>query len=236
MDILEKLRNKLIVSCQALEDEPLHSPYIMSKMALAAKQGGASGIRANTVQDIQAIKQEVDLPIIGIIKKDFTNSRVFITPTIHEVDELYREGVDIIAFDATGQERPDDKSFKEFFSDIKAKYPDQLFMADISTFEEGINAEKMGVDIVATTLAGYTPYSKDAVPMNLVTELIEHLSVPVIAEGNFDSPEKGKKALQSGAHSVVVGSAITRPQLITEKFSQAVVELANNSTERRVIE
>ncbi|GGJ98871.1 putative N-acetylmannosamine-6-phosphate 2-epimerase [Lentibacillus kapialis] len=236
MDIMEKLRQKLIVSCQALEDEPLHSPYIMSKMALAAKQGGASGIRANTVQDIQAIKKEVNLPIIGIIKKDFANSGVFITPTVHEVDELYKEGVDIIAFDATGQERPDGISFKTFFSDIKAKYPDQLFMADISTLEEGIHAEKMGIDIVASTLAGYTPYSKHTVPMNLVTDLIDHLSVPVIAEGNFDSPEKVKKALQLGAHAVVVGSAITRPQIITEKFNQAVQEFDNNTAERRVKE
>ncbi|TFJ92478.1 N-acetylmannosamine-6-phosphate 2-epimerase [Lentibacillus salicampi] len=232
MDILEKLRQKLIVSCQALEDEPLHSPFIMSKMALAAKQGGASGIRANTVQDIRAIKQEVALPIIGIIKKDFANSGVFITPTIHEVEELYREGVDIIAFDATGQERPDGKSFREFFSDIKDKYPDQLFMADISTLEEAIGAEKAGVDIVASTLAGYTPYSKDTVPMNLLAELMEYLSVPVIAEGNFDSPDKVNKALQLGAHTVVVGSAITRPQIITEKFSQAVWDFNNNSTKR----
>src|SRR5699024_4324697 len=131
-----------------------------------------SGIRANTVQDIQAIKKEVDLPIIGIIKKDFANSGVFITPTVHEIDELYREGLDIIAFDATGRDRPDGKSLKQFFSEIKAKYPDQLFMADISTLEEGIHAEKAGVDIVAPTLAGYTTYSKDTVPMNLVTELI----------------------------------------------------------------
>ncbi len=236
MDVLEKINKALIVSCQALEDEPLHGSRMMSKMALAAEQGGASGIRANTVQDIQAIKKEVDLPIIGIIKKDFTDSDVFITPTIDEVDALYREGVDIIALDATNQKRPDGKSFKAFFSEVKATYPDQLFMADISTLEEAIHAEEAGVDIVASTLAGYTPYSKDTVPMNLVTELLEHLSIPVIAEGNFDSPEKVKKALQLGAHAVVVGSAITRPQCITEKFSQAVLELDNQSTEGKVIE
>ncbi|TRM10622.1 N-acetylmannosamine-6-phosphate 2-epimerase [Lentibacillus cibarius] len=236
MDVLEKINKALIVSCQALEDEPLHGSRMMSKMALAAEQGGASGIRANTVQDIQAIKKEVDLPIIGIIKKDFTDSDVFITPTIDEVDALYREGVDIIALDATSQKRPDGKSFKAFFSEVKATYPDQLFMADISTLEEAIHAEEAGVDIVASTLAGYTPYSKDTVPMNLVTELLEHLSIPVIAEGNFDSPEKVKKALQLGAHAVVVGSAITRPQCITEKFSQAVLELDNQSTEGKVIE
>ncbi|SFE11569.1 N-acylglucosamine-6-phosphate 2-epimerase [Lentibacillus persicus] len=235
MDILEKLSKKLIVSCQALEDEPLHSSFIMSKMALAAKQGGASGIRANTVQDIQAIKQEVDLPIIGIIKKDFDNSGVYITPTIEEVDALYREGVDIIAFDATKQMRPDGKDFQAFFSDIKENYSDQLFMADISTLDEAINAEKAGVDIVAPTLAGYTDYSEGAVPMNLLSDLLDHLSVPVIAEGNFDSPEKVKNALQMGAHAVVVGSAITRPQVITEKFSQALREFDDKSKKGKVI-
>ncbi|UOQ92338.1 N-acetylmannosamine-6-phosphate 2-epimerase [Halobacillus shinanisalinarum] len=224
MCIMEQLNKKLIVSCQALEDEPLHDAYIMSKMALAAKQGGASGIRANTVVDIQAIKQEVDLPMIGIIKKDFPESDVYITPTIHEVDELYQEGVDVIAFDATKQERPDGKSFLEFFSEVKAKYPEQLFMADVSTLEEGIQAEEAGVDIVAPTLAGYTSYSKGTVPLELVQRLVGNLSIPVIAEGNFDTPEKARQALDSGAHAVVVGSAITRPQVITEKFAEAVKE------------
>ncbi|MFD2924905.1 N-acetylmannosamine-6-phosphate 2-epimerase [Halobacillus naozhouensis] len=224
MSILEKLNKGLIVSCQALEDEPLHSAYIMSKMALAAKQGGAAGIRANTIVDIQAIKKEVDLPMIGIIKKDFPESKVFITPTIHEVEALYEEGVDIIALDATKQQRPDGKSFPEFFSEVKVKYPDQLFMADISTLEEGMEAEKTGVDIVAPTLAGYTSYSQGTVPLELVRQLVARLSVPVIAEGNFDTPEKAKQALELGAHAVVVGSAITRPQVITEKFAEAVKE------------
>ena len=224
MTVLKQLSKKLIVSCQALEDEPLHDPYIMSKMALAAKIGGASGIRANTVQDIQAIKKEVGLPIIGIIKQNYPGSNVYITPTLSEVEALYTEGVDIIAFDATKQERPDGKTFEEFFSEVKAKYPNQLFMADASTLEEAIAAEQAGVDIVATTLGGYTPYSEGTVPLELLQRMVEAVSVPVIAEGNFDTPEKAKKALELGAHAVVVGSAITRPQLITEKFVNAIQE------------
>jgi N-acylglucosamine-6-phosphate 2-epimerase len=226
MKVLDKLHKKLIVSCQALEDEPLHDSYIMSKMALAAKLGGASGIRANTVKDIQAIKQKVDLPIIGIIKKDYPDSAVYITPTLDEVDELYQEGVDIIAFDATKQERPGGQSFQDFFSEVRAKYPNQLFMADTSTLEEAIAAEKVGVDIVATTMAGYTPYSKGTVPLEVLKEVVENVRVPVIAEGNIDTPEKAKKALEIGAHAVVVGSAITRPKLITEKFANAVNALS----------
>ncbi|QKX49514.1 N-acylglucosamine-6-phosphate 2-epimerase [Planococcus glaciei] len=229
MTVLEQISKKLIVSCQALEDEPLHDPYIMSKMALAAKQGGASGIRANTVKDIQAIKKEVDLPIIGIIKQNYPGSNVYITPTMSEVDALHQEGVDIIAFDATKQERPDGKTFEQFFSEVKAKYPEQLFMADASTLEEAIAAEQAGVDIVATTLGGYTPYSEGTVPLELLERMVEIVKVPVIAEGNFDTPEKAKKALDLGAHAVVVGSAITRPQLITEKFANAIQEKISNT-------
>ncbi|ETP67696.1 hypothetical protein G159_16500 [Planococcus glaciei CHR43] len=229
MTVLEQISKKLIVSCQALEDEPLHDPYIMSKMALAAKQGGASGIRANTVKDIQAIKKEVDLPIIGIIKQNYPGSNVYITPTMSEVDALHQEGVDIIAFDATKQERPDGKTFEQFFSEVKAKYPEQLFMADASTLEEAIAAEQAGVDIVATTLGGYTPYSEGTVPLELLERMVEIVKVPVIAEGNFDTPEKAKKALDLGAHAVVVGSAITRPQLITEKFANAIQEKTSNT-------
>jgi N-acylglucosamine-6-phosphate 2-epimerase len=218
MEVLDHIKSKLIVSCQALENEPLHDSYIMSKIAFAAKLGGASGIRANSVKDIQAIKKEVDLPIIGIIKKDYPGSNVYITATTKEIDELYQEGVDIIAFDATKQVRPGDQNFQEFFAEVKAKYPNQLFMADISTLEEAIAAEKAGVDIVAITLAGYTPYSKGTIPLELLEQVLSHVSVPVIAEGNIDTPEKAKKAIELGAHAVVVGSAITRPKLITERF------------------
>ncbi|MDF2038469.1 N-acetylmannosamine-6-phosphate 2-epimerase [Cytobacillus oceanisediminis] len=222
MDVLDRIKGRLIVSCQALEDEPLHDSYIMSKMAFAAKLGGASGIRANSVKDIRAIKKEVDLPIIGIIKKDYPGSGVYITATEKEVDDLYQEGADIIAFDATKQIRPDGKGFQEFFAKVKARYPDQLFMADISTLEEAIAAEKAGVDIVATTLAGYTPYSEGVVPLELLEQVLSHVTVPVIAEGNMDTPEKAKRAIELGAHAVVVGSAITRPKLITEKFAKAI--------------
>ncbi len=222
MDVLDKISGSLVVSCQALEDEPLHDPYIMGKMALAAKMGGAAGIRANTVKDIRAIKQEAGLPIIAIIKKDYPDSPVFITPTIDEVRELYEEGVDIIAFDATNRRRPGGKDFGEFFREVKEAFPDQLFMADASTVEEALMAEEAGVDIVATTLAGYTPYSKGAVPLDVLREVTSRVSVPVIAEGNIDTPEKAAEALEIGAHAVVVGSAITRPQLITKKFADAI--------------
>ncbi|MCC4722310.1 N-acetylmannosamine-6-phosphate 2-epimerase [Salinicoccus sp. RF5] len=222
MEEVYKLKGELIVSCQALEDEPLHDAYIMSKMALAAYEGGAGGIRANTVRDIKAIKKEVDLPIIGIIKKDFENSEIYITPTMEEIDELVEEGMEVIAFDATNLIRPDGSQFEEFFKRVREKYPDQVFMADVSTVEEGMMAAETGVDIVATTLVGYTPHSHGDEPLETLEKMVSAVSVPVIAEGNMDTPEKAAKALEIGAHAVVVGSAITRPQIITKRFKDAL--------------
>ena len=135
-DVFAKVKGKLIVSCQALAEEPLHSSYIMGKMALAAAMGGAAGIRANGVSDIREIKKNVDLPIIGIIKSVYDNSDVFITPTMEEIDALHSEGVEIIALDATSRIRPDGKTISEIFPDIREKYKDQRFMADCSNFEE----------------------------------------------------------------------------------------------------
>ena len=135
--ILEKLKGGLVVSCQALENEPLHSSYIMSRMAYAAYLGGAVGIRANTIEDIIEIKKVVDLPIIGIIKAEYEDSQVYITPTLKEVQALVECGVDIIAVDATDRIRPDGKSLDEFFKEVRELYKDQLFMADCSNYEEG---------------------------------------------------------------------------------------------------
>ncbi|MGI6527381.1 MAG: N-acetylmannosamine-6-phosphate 2-epimerase [Caldicoprobacterales bacterium] len=220
--IIDRIRGKLIVSCQALPDEPLHSSYIMSRMAYAAMLGGAGGIRANTVEDIMEIKKTVDLPIIGIIKKVYPGpcENLYITPTVKEVDQLVECGVDIIALDATSRPRPDGKTLDEMFSVIRQKYPDQLFMADCSNFEEGIHAEKLGFDFVGTTLAGYTDYTAGTkLPdIPLMKKLVENLSTPVIAEGGIWSPEQLKAAMDVGVTAAVVGSAITRPMEITKYF------------------
>lgn len=181
----------LIVSCQALENEPLHSSFIMGKMALAAKEGGAVGIRANSVEDITAIKEEVDLPIIGIIKKDYPGLVPYITPTMKEVDELVNAKVDVIALDATINQDV------EFIKAVMEKYPNQKFMADISTVEEGLRAEKLGFDYIGTTLVGYTEQSKGINNFEVLDELIRQCTKPVIAEGNFDTPEKARKAMEN---------------------------------------
>lgn len=218
MNAIEKISKKLIVSCQALEDEPLFGSEHMAKMAKAAFEGGASGIRANSVVDIKAIKNEVDLPIIGIIKRDYPNSEVRITPTLKEVDELAHEGVDVIAVDATDRIRPDGRTLLEFYNEIKKQYPNQLFMADVSNLEEAIYAFHLGFDIIATTLVGYTSYTQGHDPIETLSKIISEIDAVVIAEGNINQPSKAKTALNLGAHAVVVGSAITRPQLITQTF------------------
>lgn len=223
------IQKGLIVSCQALEDEPLHSSFIMGRMALAAKQGGAKGIRANSVEDIQEIKQNVDLPIIGIIKRDYEDAEVYITATMKEIDELVTEGVDVIALDATSSSRPKNESLNDFYDDIRNKYPDQLLMADCSTVSEAIYAAELGFDYIGTTLVGYTKQSKylkiEENDFKIIREILNKVDKPVIAEGNIDSPEKAKRVLELGCFAVVVGGAITRPQQITKKFSSKILEL-----------
>jgi N-acylglucosamine-6-phosphate 2-epimerase len=215
---VREINRGLIVSCQALENEPLHSSYIMSRMAVAAKEGGAIGIRANSVEDIAAIKKEVDLPVIGIIKIDYDNMKPYITPTMKEVDALVETGVDIIAVDATIDQD------EEFLKEIFKKYPNQDFMADISTIEEGLRAGELGFQYVGTTLVGYTEHSKGMNNFEVLEALLKDCKSKIIAEGNFDTPEKARLALEKGAYAVVVGSAITRPQLITKKFNDEVLK------------
>lgn len=225
---IQSLKGNLIVSCQALPDEPLHSSFIMGRMAKAAKQGGASGIRANTPDDIKEIQNQVDLPIIGIIKKDYDDSKVYITPTMDEIDQLVATGVEIIALDATEDLRPNGKNIDEFYKEIKEKYPDQLLMADCSTVEEALHADELGFDFVGTTLVGYTDQSKghkiEANDFEILREIIKNIKAMVIAEGNINTPEKAKRVIELGAYSVVVGSIITRPQVITKNFVDKLAE------------
>lgn len=226
MNYIDKVRNGIIVSCQALEDEPLHSSFIMSRMALAAEQAGAVGIRANSVVDIQAIQSITNLPIIGIYKKVYGNNPVFITPTLKEVRAVAATGVEVVAMDATLRDRPNGEKLEEILNQIKEEYPNTLFMADIATVEEAIKAEEMGFDLIGTTLHGYT---KETEGKNIsdndfvfLKEILKVIKKPVIVEGKIDTPYKAKYALKLGADTVVVGSAITRPQEIAEKFVDAL--------------
>lgn len=221
--IFASIKHELIVSCQALPEEPLHSSFIMSEMAFAAMKGGAKGIRANGVEDIREIKNTVDLPIIGIVKSVYPGSDVFITPTREEIDSLYEEGVDIIALDATNRVRPDGTTISEVFPEIREKYSDQLFMADCATYEEAKEAYRLGFDCLGTTLSGYTAdtQGRSLPDVALIERLVNDFPIPIIAEGGIWSPEQLKHVFEIGAHSAVVGTAITRPMEITKRFIAA---------------
>lgn len=225
--LIESLKGKLIVSCQALEGEPLYieNGTMMPLMARAAKQAGAVAIRTNGVLDVIEIKKETGLPVIGLIKKQYEGFEQHITVTMKEVDELVNAGADIIALDCTMRKRVDGKNINEFISEIKEKYPSIILMADISTYEEGLNAEKAGVDIVGTTLSGYTSYSMkiDGPDYELVEKLSKILKIPVIAEGRIHEPKQAKKMLDIGAYSIVVGGAITRPLEIATRFIKEII-------------
>lgn len=223
---VESLKGKLIVSCQALPHEPLHSSFIMGRMALAAKEGGAYGIRANTKEDIAEIQARVDLPVIGIVKRDYEDSKVYITPTMKEINELMEVKPDIIALDATHSLRPGGRTLDEFYREIRNSYPEQLLMADCSTVEEALFADQLGFDFIGTTLVGYTDQSRDlkieSNDFEIIRQIVAKVKHRVIAEGNINTPEKAKRVIELGAFSVVVGSIITRPQLITKSFAEAL--------------
>ncbi|MFD4707409.1 N-acetylmannosamine-6-phosphate 2-epimerase [Gottfriedia sp. NPDC058432] len=225
--VLEQIKNGLIVSCQALDGEPLHSSFIMGRMALAAKEGGAVGIRANSVSDIVEIKKQVDLPVIGIIKQVYSNFPVFITPTMKEIDALAQTGAEIIATDATNRLRPDGSDLESFYQEVRTKYPHILLMADVSSVEEAIFADELGFDIVAPTLYGYTEETDglkiDDHDYAVIKQIVKKVkTAKVIAEGNVSTPEIARSVLDINVHSVVVGGAITRPQIITQRFVDAI--------------
>lgn len=225
-EIFERIKGKVIVSCQAVPGEPLYveEKSIMYLMARAAKQAGTPMIRTSSIRDVVAIKEETGLPVIGLVKVKYEGFESYITPTMKEVDDLVAAGADVIAFDCTNQKRGDGKTISEYITEVRTKYPDAVLMADISTYEEGVNAWKLGMDIVGTTMSGYTSDSPKlpGPDYELVKKLAATVDVPVIGEGRIHSPEQAVEMLNAGAFAVVVGGAITRPLEIATRFITAV--------------
>jgi N-acylglucosamine-6-phosphate 2-epimerase len=221
--LIERLRGGLIVSCQALAGEPLHGSQYMAAMARAAAQGGAVAIRANGPADIAAIRSTVDLPIIGLFKDDLPGFDVRITPTLNHARQISEAGAQILAIDATARPHADGVSIADRIRFIHNELH-CLVLADISVFDEARQAAEAGADLVATTLSGYTASSPSQTEPDfaLVEQLAKSVGGPVIAEGRFATPAQATQALRLGAHAVVVGTAITRPQWITARFVEGL--------------
>lgn len=224
MDILNKLKNSVIVSVQAMPNEPLYKEDCMIAMMQSVINGGAKGLRLAGARDVLNAKKLFDVPVIGLTKPDKLPENwkevVYITPTLKEVDELINANADIIATDATNRPRPKE-SLKEIIDYIKSR--NKLSMADISTFEEGVKARELGFDIISTTLSGYTKESltdNETPDFELLEKLVKNLDCPIILEGRIWNVEEVNKAFNLGAFAVVIGSAITRPQLITKRFCE----------------
>jgi N-acylglucosamine-6-phosphate 2-epimerase len=226
--ILAQMRGGLIVSCQALEDEPLHGAHIMAAMARAAVQGGAVGIRANSPADVAAICAAVEVPVIGLYKEVLPGFPVYITPTVLHAEAVAAAGAEIVAIDATNRRRPDGQDAAMFIRQV-GEHTGRLVLADVATYEEGLAAWKAGAEAVSTTLSGYTDDSprQTGPDFDLIKRLAADLPIPVIAEGRISTPEQAAQALDLGAFAVVVGGAITRPQLITRQFTGRIARRAD---------
>ena len=221
-EIISPLRGKLVVSCQASPGEPLDDLHTLSRMAAAVLLGGAAGLRAEGAERVAAFRALTPLPIIGLTKTLDSRSDVYITPSFLSAAAIAHAGADIIALDCThrrlSESEPWPKLIRRIHGELKC-----LVCADIATMDDALAAEAAGADVVATTLRGYTAETAGirAVDWPMLETLVDTLTVPVILEGHVQHPEEVTRALRLGVHAVVVGSAITRPQVITARFVSA---------------
>lgn len=221
-ELLESLKNGLIVSCQVQKDDPIYTDDIVVKMAEAAKWAGAVGIRANSPEQIKAIKEKVDLPVIGLYKIWHDDTDVFITPTLEAAKQVWEAGAEIIALDCTSQITHEKTKAYELLPILKKEIPDAIIFADVSNYDEAKRAIELGTDIIAPTLYGYTEETKHIEEPNLreFARMCRDFKddAYVMMEGHLYTPEDAMKCIYLGAHSVVVGSAITRPHLTAKRF------------------
>lgn len=217
---LDKIHHRLIVSCQARVGWAMYGAEIMAAFAKAAQEGGAAGIRATGVDNITKIKECVDLPIIGINKQFIEGYQVYITPTYESAKAILDLGIEVIALDATPRIRPNNEKIEEIVQKIRMNYPKVLVMGEVSTLEEAKAILPLHFDLISTTLSGYTEESKEVMNVNL--ELIKAIKkitdTPIIAEGKIKTEVEARQALEAGAYSVVVGTSITRPEILTSRY------------------
>ncbi|MGN9811586.1 N-acetylmannosamine-6-phosphate 2-epimerase [Micromonospora sp. BQ11] len=222
MTVLDEIRGRLVVSCQADPGEPLDDPAHMVALARSARYGGAAGIRAQGLRDLRALRTALpDTPLIGLVKDGA--SGVYITPTLAHACAVAETGADVVALDGTTRPRPDGRTLADTVAALRERH-DVLVMADVASVADADAAVAAGADLVGTTLSGYTggavPHDPD---LDLVAALAARLDVPVVAEGRINTPEEAAEALRRGAHAVVVGTAITRPAVVTARFAAALL-------------
>lgn len=229
-ELLLRFKHGLVVSCQTEGDDPFNSPQFMAKFALAAKMGGAVGVRTEGIENIRTFHAEVDLPLIGIIDGQYENGWICVTPDFKDIEAILKAGADIVALDVTPRKRPNGMDGIEFFDEVRTRF-DVPLIADISTFEEGVRAAEMGADAIATTLSGYTEqtqkYLTDEPDFQLIEELSRAVKIPVMAQGRIWTPQQAKHALNIGAFCAVAGTAITRPWMVTKKFVDTMSKQIN---------
>ena len=222
--MVNKIQRGLIVSCQAEDGSPFNAPEFMAAFAMAAELGHAVGVRVRDPENVAAVKKGTKLPVIGLTKGYYKSGMVLITPTIDDVLALIESGADIVALDATKRTRPGGMSGIEFLRLVKSKIKIPL-VADISTVYEALAAADVGADFVATTLSGYTEDSvtTQSLPdFQLIENITSQTGTPVIAEGRIWVPEQARIAIDHGAYAVCVGTAITRPVAIIERFTASL--------------
>lgn len=216
--ILDGLKGGLVVSCQAPEGSPLRDPYILGRIAAAAEDAGAVAIRAEGLASIEAIRKEVSVPIIGLIKR-FNSSPIYITPDIDDVRNLVEAGADIVALDATERLREGGVTSADFLAEAVAAIGSVPIMADVDSLPSAVIAAQAGAQLVGTTLSGYTGGEIPAHPdIDLVREIASVLQLPIIAEGRYSSAEDVQQALDYGAHAVCIGTSLTDPWTLTKRL------------------
>jgi N-acylglucosamine-6-phosphate 2-epimerase len=222
--VLTSIKGRLVVSCQATKGDPLDDIDTLCRLATSVIQGGAAGLRAEGQQSVAAFRQLTSLPIIGLIKTWDRNGEVYITPMFADAQSVSDAGADVVALDCTRRRLSEPEPWPEIIARIHRELG-RVVCADIATLEDALLAQDAGADFVATTLRGYTAETKDirAVDWRFIEELVSSVAVPVVLEGHVTSPDEVRRALQMGVHAVVVGSAITRPQTITERFVAATM-------------
>ncbi|HDR1022530.1 TPA: N-acetylmannosamine-6-phosphate 2-epimerase [Pasteurella multocida] len=216
--VLEQIKYGLIASCQPVDNGPMDSPEIVAAMAQASVIGGAAGLRIEGIENLKAVRKVVNVPIIGIVKRDLEDSPVRITPFLKDVEDLAAAGADIIAFDGTHRVRP--TTIEETVKRIKEL--GCLAMADCSNFEEGMHCQNLDVEIIGSTMSGYTGGEVPAEPDYQLVKDLKAAGCRVMAEGRYNTPELAKVAIEIGAYSVTVGSALTRLEHIVSWFADSV--------------